>query len=83
MRRASEEITYSVCDGAQRAFVRDGMTQHLVESSSTISYEVGLWSTVMLFEAGHRLRVLPTLSHFPRYERKPARIRAVAHLPRF
>ena len=33
--------------------------------------EIDLWSTAMLFKAGHRLRVLVTSSDFPRYDRNP------------
>jgi len=63
--------TISVCDGVVRASVRDGETRRLVEPHAIIRYEVSLWSTAMLFKAGHRLRVLITSSDFPRYDRNP------------
>ena len=59
------------CDGVLRASVRDGMTRQLVEPNAIIRYEISLWSTAMLFKAGHRLRVLLTSSDFPRYDRNP------------
>ncbi len=63
--------TYSVCDGVLRASMRDGHTRQLVEPQAIIRYEVSLWSTAMLFKAGHRIRVLITSSDFPRYDRNP------------
>ena len=63
--------TYSVCDGVLRASMRDGRSRQLVAPHAIIRYEVSLWSTAMLFKAGHRIRVLITSSDFPRYDRNP------------
>jgi putative CocE/NonD family hydrolase len=63
--------TFSVCDGVLRASVRDGLTRQLVEPNAIVRYEVSLWSTAMVFKAGHRLRLLITSSDFPRYDRNP------------
>lgn len=61
----------SVCDGILRASFRDGATRQLVEPGVALRYEVSLWSTSMLFRAGHRIGVLVTSSDFPRYDRNP------------
>ena len=63
--------TLNVCDGVLRASVRDGANRTLVEPNTVIRYDIDLWSTAMLFKAGHGLRVLVTSSDFPRYDRNP------------
>ncbi len=63
--------TFNVCDGVLRLSFRDGRTRQAVTPGEMLRIEVDLWSTAMLFKAGHRLRVLITSSDFPRYDRNP------------
>ncbi len=63
--------TYNVCDGILRLSFRDGQRRQPVTPGEMLRVEVDLWSTAMLFKAGHRLRVLVTSSDFPRYDRNP------------
>ena len=63
--------TLNVCDGVLRLSLRDGQRRQLVEPGAMLRVEIDLWSTAMLFKAGHRLRVLVTSSDFPRYDRNP------------
>ena len=62
---------FNVCDGVLRVSFRDGRTRQAVTPGETLRIEVDLWSTAMVFKAGHRLRVLVTSSDFPRYDRNP------------
>jgi uncharacterized protein len=62
---------FNVCDGVLRVSFRDGRTRQAVTPGELLRIEVDLWSTAMLFKAGHRLRVLVTSSDFPRYDRNP------------
>lgn len=61
----------NVCDGILRLSFRDGVTRAPVEPGVPLMIEVDLWSTSMVFKAGHQLRVLITSSDFPRYDRNP------------
>jgi hypothetical protein len=63
--------TYNVCDGILRLSFRDGQQRQPVTPGEMLRVEVDLWSTAMVFKAGHRLRVLVTSSDFPRYDRNP------------
>lgn len=63
--------TYNVCDGILRLSFRDGRTRQSVTPGERLKIDVDLWSTAMVFKAGHRLRVLVTSSDFPRYDRNP------------
>lgn len=49
--------------------VTDGITRVHAEPGETMSVEVDLWSTSMLFKKGHRIRVQVTSSCFPRWDR--------------
>jgi len=62
---------FSVCDGVLRASFRNGVDRELVEPGAVVRYDVSLWSTAMVFAAGHRLAVIVTSSDFPRYDRNP------------
>jgi len=62
---------FNVCDGVLRLSLRDGRQRTPVEPGALLRVEVDLWSTAMVFRAGHRLRVLVTSSDFPRYDRNP------------
>ncbi|MEX2480283.1 MAG: CocE/NonD family hydrolase [Gammaproteobacteria bacterium] len=61
----------NICDGVVRGSLRDGRERRLLEPGAEYSYSIDLWSTAMLFRAGHRLTVLITSSDFPRYDRNP------------
>ncbi|RNM12235.1 CocE/NonD family hydrolase [Nocardioides pocheonensis] len=52
--------SYNVCDGITRVSSTPGEAQ---------SVEVDLWSTSMLFRAGHRIRIDVTSSSYPRWDR--------------
>ncbi len=62
---------FNVCDGILRLSFRDGRTRIPVEPNEVLKVEVDLWSTAMVFGAGHRLHVIVTSSDFPRYDRNP------------
>ena len=62
---------FNVCDGVLRLSFRDGQTRQAVTPGEMLRIEVDLWSTAMVFKAGHRLRVLVTSGDFPRYDRNP------------
>jgi putative CocE/NonD family hydrolase len=60
----------SVCDGILRARFRDSLERPaLMEPGRVYRFEVDLWATAQVFEAGHRVRVEVTSSDFPRYDR--------------
>ncbi|MBI2802859.1 MAG: CocE/NonD family hydrolase [Gammaproteobacteria bacterium] len=62
---------FNVCDGVLRLSFRDGQSRQATEPGSVVKINIDLWSTAMVFKAGHRLRVLVTSSDFPRYDRNP------------
>lgn len=49
--------------------VTDGITRIHGKAAETMSVEVDLWSTSMVFKKGHRIRVQVTSSCFPRWDR--------------
>ncbi|MFD0746587.1 CocE/NonD family hydrolase [Phytohabitans flavus] len=49
--------------------VTDGILRVSAASDQVTEYEVDLWSTSMVFRAGHRVRVQVTSSCFPRWDR--------------
>ena len=60
----------SVCDGILRARYRSSMEHtELMTPDQVYCFDVDLWSTAQVFQAGHRLRVQVTSSDFPRYDR--------------
>jgi hypothetical protein len=64
--------TFNVCDGIVRARFRSGVDRpQAVEPDTVNTYDIDLWSTSIVFGAGHRIRVLVTSSDFPRYDRNP------------
>lgn len=63
--------SFNVCDGVAR--VASGQSHH--------RHTVDLWSTSMVFLAGHRIRVQVTNSSFPRWDRAPAATGDAAHVP--
>jgi uncharacterized protein len=62
--------TFNVTDGVLRARYRNSATDPtLVEPFAVERYEVDMVATAIVFQAGHRIRVLVTSSDFPRYDR--------------
>lgn len=60
----------SVCDGILRARYRNSLEQAgLMIPGEVYGFEIDLWSTAQVFQAGHRLRIEVTSSDFPRYDR--------------
>lgn len=60
----------SVCDGVLRARYRNSFSSpELMKPGEMYRFEVDLWATAQVFQAGHRLRVEVTSSDFPRYDR--------------
>jgi len=60
----------SVCDGILRARYRNSSErEELMTPNQVYRFEVDLWATAQVFQAGHRLRVQVTSSDFPRYDR--------------
>ena len=60
----------SVCDGILRARYRDSLERaELMIPGQAYSFDIDLWSTAQVFQAGHCLRVEVTSSDFPRYDR--------------
>ncbi len=74
---------YNVCDGILRLSFRNGQCRQPVAPGERLRIEVDLWSTAMVFKAGHRLRVLVTSSDFPRYDRNPNTGEAAHRATRF
>lgn len=64
----------NLTDGIIRARYRNfamGEQPSLIEPGRAYEYEIDLWSTSNLFQAGHRIRVTVTSSSFPRWDRNP------------
>ncbi len=60
----------SVCDGILRARYRNSFERdELMTPGEIYRFEIDLWATAQVFQAGHRLRVEVTSSDFPRYDR--------------
>jgi hypothetical protein len=61
-----------VTDGAMMARHRHGLDREdLLVPNEPDTFNVDLWSTALVFNAGHRIRVSVTSSNYPRYERNP------------
>lgn len=64
----------NLTDGIVRARYRNfekGEQPSLIEPGRAYEYEIDLWSTSNLFQAGHRIRLTVTSSSFPRWDRNP------------
>jgi putative CocE/NonD family hydrolase len=60
----------SICQGILRARYRDSLERPaLLQPGQVYRFEVDLWSTAQVFQAGHRLRLEVTSSDLPRYDR--------------
>lgn len=61
-----------VCDGILRARYRNSFKEEtLLEPGRTYEIEVDLWSTSLIFNTGHQLRVDVSSSNAPRFEPNP------------
>ncbi len=59
-----------VCDGILRARYRNSLErEELMVVGQIYRFEVDMWATAQMFQAGHRLRVKVTSSAFPWYDR--------------
>lgn len=63
--------TFNVCDGVLRASYHTHKTGQGFAPGEVVKWTVNLLATSMVFQAGHRLRVIVTSSDFPRYDRNP------------
>jgi putative CocE/NonD family hydrolase len=62
----------NVCEGQLRARFRAGFQQEkLLKSGQVVSLPIDLWSTSIIFNRGHRLRVQITSSNAPGYDPNP------------
>lgn len=61
---------YNLCEGIQRARYRRGSGQtEPLEAGKPTRFEIDLWVTSNLFQAGHRIRLEVSSSNFPRFDR--------------
>lgn len=61
-----------VTDGIRRASLRNGFAQReLLEAGKVYEIEVDLWSTSLVFNKGHRIRIAVSSSNAPRFEPNP------------
>lgn len=64
--------SFNLCEGALRARFRDGLEREkLLEQDRVYPLEIDLWSTSVIFNRGHRLRVQVTSSSAPGYDPNP------------
>lgn len=64
--------SFNVCEGLLRTRFRDGFDrERLLESGRQHALDVDLWSTSIIFNRGHRLRVHVTSSSAPGYDPNP------------
>ena len=63
---------YNLCDGILRARYRESSTKPtLLEPGKAYRFEIDLWVTGNLFQAGHCVRLELSSSNFPRFDRNP------------
>lgn len=61
-----------VTDGIRRASLRNGFEKREpLEPGKVVEVEVDLWSTSLIFNKGHRIRVAVSSSNSPRFEPNP------------
>lgn len=61
-----------VTDGIRRASLRNGYGKHEpLEAGRIYEIEIDLWSTSLIFNKGHRIRVAVSSSNSPRFEPNP------------
>jgi putative CocE/NonD family hydrolase len=66
----AQNLTDGILRARYRAFER-GETPGLIEPGTAYPYDIDLWATSNLFQAGHRIRLDVTSSSFPRWDRNP------------
>lgn len=66
----AQNLTDGILRARYRAFER-GEAPGLIEPGAAYIYEIDLWATSNLFQAGHRIRLDVTSSSFPRWDRNP------------
>lgn len=61
-----------VCDGIQRAsFLKSDTNPVAIEPGKIYPYEVDLWSTSIVFEKGHSIRISVSNTNYPRFDLNP------------
>jgi predicted acyl esterase len=61
-----------LCDGIRRARFRESLSRaEFMKPGEVYRVEVDLWSTSIVFNRGHRIRVAVSSSNFPRFSRNP------------
>ncbi len=61
-----------VCDGVARASFRDSQTDpSSITPGEVYKYEVDCWSTSLIFNQGHRMRIIIANTNYPRFDLNP------------
>jgi len=64
--------SYNLCEGAIRARFRDGREKEkLMEPGKIYPIDIDLWSTSVIFNTAHRMRLQITSSSAPGYDPNP------------
>jgi hypothetical protein len=64
--------SFNLCEGAIRARFRDGTDREaFMEPGKVYEIEIDLWSTSVIFNTGHRIRLQLTSSSAPGYDPNP------------
>ena len=64
--------SFNLCEGAIRARFRNGLTKEtFMKPGQVYPIEIDLWSTSVIFNTGHRLRLQITSSSAPGYDPNP------------
>lgn len=64
--------SFNLCEGAIRTRFRDGLeSESLLKSGKIYPLEIDLWSTSVIFNTGHRIRLQITSSSAPGYDPNP------------
>lgn len=66
----AQNLTDGIIRARYRNFAR-GEAPSLIEPGTAYEYEIDLWATSNVFQAGHRIRLDVTSSNFPRWDRNP------------
>jgi uncharacterized protein len=66
----AQNLTDGIIRARYRNFAR-GEAPSLIEPGRAYEYEIDLWATSNVFQAGHRIRLDVTSSNFPRWDRNP------------
>ena len=70
----STDFTVKLCDvhpDGRTINMCDGIARMSAAPGAVTRVDVDMWATGVVFQAGHRIRVLVSSSDFPRYERNP------------